>query len=73
MGDLEFAIHSISQIIGKKFKDEKLAEEIRMIASECHYGEVRMKGENGTSPDHPNNKKIIQITNTWRKKYKEYL
>ena len=68
MGPIEHAVVSISRIIKNKHNDDKLADEIRAIASNCH--DAGISGENGFSADHPQNKAITKITNKWRKDYK---
>ena len=73
MGYIEFAVLSISTIIKKKYRDEKLANDIRKIASECGIGEAIMSGDEGASPSQKNNKAIIEITDRWRKEYSDYL
>jgi len=68
MGPIEHAVFSISRIIKKKYNDDKLADEIKAIASNCHNAGI--SGENGFSDSHPQNRAITKITNKWRKDYK---
>jgi len=73
MGYIEFAVLSISTIVNKKYKDEKLASDIMKIASECGIGNAIMSGDEGASPNQKNNKAIIEITDRWKKEYSNYL
>ena len=68
MGPIEYAVFSISTIVKKKYNDDKLADEIRAVASNCNNAGI--SGDNGFSADHPQNKAITKITNKWRKDYK---
>ena len=68
MGPIEYAVFSISTIIKKKYNDDKLADEIKAIASNCHNAGI--SDENGFSDNHPQNIAITKITNKWRKDYK---
>lgn len=68
MGPIEYAVFSISTIIKKKYNDDKLADEIKAIASNCHNAGI--SDENSFSDNHPQNRAITKITNKWRKDYK---
>ena len=70
MGPIEHAVHLISQIVQKKYKDEKLAEQIRGVASNCN--DAGQAGKDGFSVNHPQNKAITKITKIWIKEYKDY-
>lgn len=65
MGPIEYAVNLISQIVEKKYKDEKLAQQIRGVASNCH------KAGSGNIKD-PQDQAIIKIIEEWRKEYKDY-
>ena len=70
MGPIEHAVMLISQIVRKKYKDERLADQIISVASNCH--DAGLAGKDGFSVEHPQNKAITKITNEWINEYKDY-
>ena len=71
MGPIEYSVFYLAQIIRNKHKDEKLADEVLSIASNCHDAILSdpVDGFDGSDFNHPQNKAIIQITDSWKKEY----
>tara|TARA_B100000315_G_C14523817_1_gene562847 strand:- start:861 stop:1067 length:207 start_codon:yes stop_codon:yes gene_type:complete len=65
MGPIEYAVNLISMIVEKKYKDQKLAQQITRVASNCHKA-------GSTKVNDPQNQAIVKIIEEWEKEYKDY-
>ena len=71
MGPIEYSVFYLSEIIRNKHKDEKLADQVNSIASNCHDAILAdpVDGFDGADIRHPQNKAIIKITDSWKEEY----
>ena len=63
MGPIEYSVFYLAQIIRNKHKDEKLADEVLSIASNCHDAILseQVDGFDGSNFNHPQNKAIYKL------------